>query len=95
MSAEILRRSRTHAEPADDTSEDGPGAEPRRLLSLKATGRVLGGITEPQIRKLIREDHLVMVKIGRRSFVTMRSIDLYTEHLTREAAEAGSMAAVA
>lgn len=87
MSAETSRRSRTHAATADDPTLDGPEDEPRRLLSLKATGRVLGGITEPEIRKWVRAGDLELVKIGRRSMISIRSIDRFTEKLLAEAAQ--------
>lgn len=92
MREEISRQSRTRVDVADDPSLDNPEDEPRRFLSLKATGRVLGGITEPTIRKLVRQKHLQLVKIGHRSFITIRSIDAYAERLIDEA-DAASAAA--
>lgn len=89
MREDTARRSNTRVEGADNPLQDLPDDERRRLLDLKATSRVLGGTTEPVIRKLVRQKQLVMVKIGRRSFITMQSIDAYTDRLVA-AAEAQS-----
>lgn len=79
------------ADAADTPDQDQPGDEPRRLLSLKATARVLGGITEREIRRRVAADELELVKLGRRSLITMASIDAYVEKL-RDRAKAAAAA---
>lgn len=85
MDAAIARRSRSHAAAADDPKNDNPEDEPRRFLSLKATCRVLGGITEFEIRKRVKAGELELVKLGRRSLITIRSLDAFTEKLLETA----------
>jgi hypothetical protein len=70
---------------ADD--ENDPDAEPRRLLSIKAAARVLGGISEKGVQRLVEDKKLVKVKVGFRAFITIKSIDEYVAALTEQSAQ--------
>jgi hypothetical protein len=82
MRAETARRISVGAE--DENDED---AEPRRLLSIKAAARVLGGISEKGVQRLVEDKKLVKVKVGFRAFITVKSIDEYVDALTEQSAQ--------
>jgi hypothetical protein len=86
MHAEIGRPLSVGADDSD------PDAEPRRLLSIKAAGRVLGGISEKGVQRLVEGKKLMKVKVGHRAFITIKSIDAYVEELEDESVEAGAAA---
>jgi hypothetical protein len=59
---------------------------PRALAPIPLARHILGDISHTAIYELFKQDHLVKVNIGRRSFVTMESIAQYVERL-KSAAE--------
>jgi hypothetical protein len=61
-----------------------PGEEePVRLLSKRATARVLGGITEREVDKRIEAGDLDAVKLGRRRLIVAESVDAYAPEESR------------
>ena len=59
----------------------------RMLVPIPESCKELGGISRTTAYKLVEDGELELVKIGRRSFVTMRSLEAYV-HWLREAASA-------
>jgi hypothetical protein len=56
------------------------------IVPLNDVADKMGGISRSQVFKLMREGKLHRIKIGRRSFVTMKSIDGYIRGLIDQAA---------
>jgi excisionase family DNA binding protein len=59
----------------------------RLIESIEDTQRVLGNSGRTKIYELIKDGHLVAVKIGRRTFVTRASIEGYVDRLATKAGE--------
>jgi predicted DNA-binding transcriptional regulator AlpA len=53
----------------------------RRLVPLPEVPHQLGGIGRSSVYRLINENELTRVCIGRRAFVTAESIDRYIDRL--------------
>lgn len=56
--------------------------EEKRLLSLLEARQSLGGIGHTTIYELINRGEIVNVHIGRRSFVTSKSLGEYVDRIT-------------
>ena len=61
----------------------------RLLVPYDEAMDVLGGIGRTKFNELIDADEIVRVKIGRRGFITTKSLTAYVERLS-EAATAGA-----
>lgn len=59
--------------------------EARLLVPIPETRRILGGLGLTTTYELFKRGDLVKVNIGRRSFVTKRSLDAYVDRLTEAA----------
>ena len=68
--------------PADDVG----GTSTVRLFDLLTGGAVLGGLSERQMRQLIYDGELRLVKLGRLSRVRSDDIAAYIERHTTEPA---------
>lgn len=66
------------------TRETGQQTLPRDrwLLSLPQAQAALGGIGLTLLYKLIEDDSIKRVKIGRRAFITQASVDAFVASLT-------------
>jgi len=60
--------------------------QPRILVPHDEAMAALGGIGRTTLYELIATGRLTKVNIGRRSFITAKSIDTYVETLTTAAA---------
>jgi predicted DNA-binding transcriptional regulator AlpA len=61
--------------------------QPRILVPHDEAVTALGGIGRTTLYELIATGHLTKVNIGRRSFVTAKSIDTYVDSLTAAAVQ--------
>lgn len=59
----------------------GDMVEPRLLHSFDETRASLGGVSRTKVYDLVRDGDLVLVKIGRRSFITDQSLRCYVQGL--------------
>lgn len=55
--------------------------EQQLLVPIPGAARQLGGVCRTTVYKLINEGELELVKIGRRSFITGKSLTDYVERL--------------
>jgi hypothetical protein len=55
------------------------------LYSVEEACRILGGISKPSLYRLINTDQISPVKIGKRSFFTMRELRRFVTGLEAEA----------
>jgi len=58
----------------------------RLLISIEEARQTLGGIGRTTTYELVKRGDLVKVKIGRRGFITARSLDRYVESLPEDGA---------
>jgi hypothetical protein len=61
------------------------GTSGRLLLPITGAQQELGGISRTTIYKLVDDEKLVKVNIGRRSFITTESLTAYVDRLTEKA----------
>ena len=66
--------------------DDPVTEEPRRLIDLPTTARILGKITTREVEKRIADGDLESVKLGRRRLVVVESVDAYVSRLREQAA---------
>jgi hypothetical protein len=71
---------------------DEGDAEPRRLLSIKNTARVLGDITTREVYNRIKAGDLEAVPLGRRRMVVAESVDAYVARLREQARQPEAVA---
>lgn len=57
----------------------------RMLVPIPEACKKLGDVTRTTTYKLVEDDELELVKIGRRSFITMRSLEAYVQRLSEAA----------
>ncbi len=57
----------------------------RQLVPYDEVREVLGGIGRTTLWQLVESGELVRVKLGRRAFITAKSIDAYVDRLTEAA----------
>lgn len=67
------------------TEGTGAAKEDRLLLPYSDAQNALGGIGRTTLWELVRDGHLVKVSIGRRGFITAKSIAAYVDRLTEAA----------
>lgn len=53
----------------------------RRILSVNKSCEYLGGISRVKVYDLVNTDQIQLIKIGRRSFITLESMDAYLDRL--------------
>lgn len=53
----------------------------RRLISIPEAQGVLGGLGRTTVYELVKRGDIARVKIGRRSFVTVESLESYIDRL--------------
>ncbi|MFT4396906.1 helix-turn-helix domain-containing protein [Gordonia lacunae] len=63
----------------------------RRILSIEKSCEYLGGISKVSLYNRVNEGELTLIKIGRRSFITLESLDAYLDRCI-EAAGGGDAA---
>jgi hypothetical protein len=75
-----------HLAVTDEQWRDSMDTDTDRLLvRYDEAMDVLGGIGRTKFNELIDEDEIVRVKIGRRGFITAKSLAAYVERLSEEA----------
>lgn len=72
--------------PTDGASENG--ADAPRVVSMERAQALLGDITYREINKKVSRGELVKVKDGRRSLITMASINAHIDSLLEKSASA-------
>ncbi|GJF17729.1 hypothetical protein NGTWS0302_16950 [Mycolicibacterium cyprinidarum] len=65
-------------------------SEDRLLVPIPQSCKDLGGIGRTTLYELVKSGHLVKVNIGRRGFITAKSLAAYVDQLSRAAADATS-----
>lgn len=53
----------------------------RRILSVEKSCEYLGGISKVSLYNRVNEGDIQLIKIGRRSFITLESMDAYLDRL--------------
>jgi len=61
-------------------------SQDRLLVPINDTGPMLGGVGRTMIYELVNRGELVKVKIGRRGFITAKSIAAYVDRISEAAA---------
>lgn len=60
-----------------------------RLVSIQeAREKWLGGLGRTSVYELIKQGHLTQVHVGRRSFITSKSLAAYVDRISEEASSA-------
>lgn len=62
-------------------TDDYGSVERVRLVNQQTAAHLLGGITEREVRRRVKDGDLEQVKLGRRSLILVSSIDAYVARL--------------
>jgi hypothetical protein len=63
--------------------------DPQLLVPIPEARRLIGGLGNTKTYELVNSGELVKVNIGRRGFITRKSIEAYVDRLTERAQPIG------